>query len=36
MFLSVAVRFDARGAQIPLEVDVTTFLDELVDAATMC
>lgn len=36
MFLSDGVRFDSRGKQMPLEVDVTTFLDESVGAATIC
>lgn len=33
MFLSDCVRFDSHGTHMPLEVDVTTFLDESVRAA---
>lgn len=36
MFLSDSVRFDSHGTQMPLEIDVTTLLDELVRAATIC
>ena len=36
MFLSDGVRFDSHGTQMPLEVDVTTLLDESVEAATIC
>lgn len=35
MFLSDSVRFDSRGTQMPLEIDVTTFLDESAEAATI-
>lgn len=36
MFLSDRVRFDSHGTQTPLEIDVTTFLDESTDAAAIC
>lgn len=34
MFLSDGVRFGSHVAQLPLEVDVTTFPDESLDAIT--
>lgn len=36
MFLSDGVSFDSPGTQAPLEIDVTTFLDESAEAATIC
>lgn len=36
MFLSDTVKLDSRGTQMPLEIDVTTVLDESVWAAAIC
>lgn len=36
MFLSDGVRLDSHRTQTPVEIDVTTFVDESAEAATIC